>query len=601
MKEGQYILTAGALLVGALGVSLLASRLRVPGLVAFLGLGMLLGSDGLDVVTFGGSVHDYEFARTVGVIALALILFEGGLSAGLPEVRPVLGAALSLAFVGTIVTAALTGLAAMWLFGLTTLEGLLVGSILASTDGAAIFAMLRDSTLRRKLARTLEGEAGFNDPVAVLLVLGFIEWIKRPDYGVAEMGVLFVEQLGIGLVIGIAVGWAATRALTTVRLASAGLYPVASVATAALAFGAADVLGGSGFLAVYVVGLLLGGAATPARRTMVTFHDGLAWVAQLTMFLALGLLVFPRQLDEIAIKGTLLALALAVVARPVAALVATGIGGYDLRERVVLGWAGLRGAVPVVLALFPVIAAVPGSLQFFNIVFFAVLVSTVLQGTTFEALARAVGATTDESAIPTPVADPATMRSMGAEIVEFPVQEDDALCGHPVRELGLPRDALLNVIVRGEQALPPRGSTRVEPGDRLHILVRQEVALEFRGLLERWRIGPVGSPPHPAIVPRGSAPIFTSRPWSVADGDPSHPEEVAGVAVLEQLRTRRDVPGALVLLADGRFAVTGPVLLVGAGPSVQAGARRFMARAGDDSERAWWREVVGAAARPTMR
>lgn len=593
--EGQYILAAGALLVGALGASLLASRLRVPGLVAFLGVGMLLGSDGLGV-----EFNNYEVARTVGVIALALILFEGGLSAGLPEVRPVLGAAISLAFVGTIVTAVLTGLAAMWLFDLTTLEGMLVGSILASTDGAAIFAMLRGSTLRRKLARTLEGEAGLNDPVAVLLVLGLIEWIEDPEFGPAQMGLLLVQELGIGLVVGLAVGWAATRALGTVRLASAGLYPVASVATAAVAYGAADVLHGSGFLAVYVVGLLVGGAATPARRTIVTFHDGLAWVAQLTMFLALGLLVFPSQLDEIAIKGTLLALALALVARPVAALVATGIGGYDLRERVVLGWAGLRGAIPVVLALFPVIAEVPGSLQFFNIVFFAVLVSTVLQGTTFEALSRAVGATTDESAIPTPVADPATMRSMGAEIVEFPVQGDDAVCGHPVRELGLPRDALLNVIVRGEQAIPPRGSTRIEPGDRLHILVRQEAAMEFRGLLEGWRTGPVGPPPRPAIVPRGAAPIFTSRPWGDEDGDPSHPETVAGVAVLEQLRTRRDVPGALVLLADGRFAVTGPVLLVGAGASVQAGARRFMARADDDSERAWWREVVGAAARPAL-
>jgi potassium/hydrogen antiporter len=183
MTEGQAILAAGALLAGALGASLLAGRIRVPGLLLFLGLGMLLGTDGLGWIDF----NDYHAARTVGIVALALILFEGGLTAGYDEIRPVLKAAASLAVVGTIVTAVVAGLFAAWLFDLSTLEGLLVGSILASTDGAAIFAVLRGSTLRRRLARTLEGEAGFNDPVAVLLVLGFIHWVKEPDYGFADM------------------------------------------------------------------------------------------------------------------------------------------------------------------------------------------------------------------------------------------------------------------------------------------------------------------------------------------------------------------------------------------------------------------------------
>src|SRR3954447_6131897 len=292
MPDGQLILVAGALLAGALAASLLAGRIRVPGLVLFLGLGMLIGSDGLGWIEF----DNYHQARIVGIVALALILFEGGLAAGFDEIRPVLVPSASLAVVGTIATAVIAGLAAAWLFDLSTLEGLLLGAILSSTDGAAIFAVLRGSTLRRRLARTLEGEAGFNDPVAVLLVIGFIAWIQEPGYGVGDMAVLFVRQIGIGAAAGAVVGWLAVQALARTRLASAGLYPVASLAIAALAFGAADALHGSGFLAVYLVGLALGTASIPAKRTITTFHTGFAWLAQVVMFLALGLLVFPSDL-----------------------------------------------------------------------------------------------------------------------------------------------------------------------------------------------------------------------------------------------------------------------------------------------------------------
>jgi cell volume regulation protein A len=592
--DGELILIAGALLAAALATSLLAGRIRVPGLILFLGLGMAVGSDGTGWIDF----NDYELARTIGVIALAIILFEGGLSAGFDEIRPVLPGSISLALGGTVMTAVIAGLAAAWLFDLSTLEGLLVGSILASTDGAAVFSILRGSTLRRKLARTLEGETGFNDPVAVLLVLGFIDWIEKPDYGLPDMAGLFAQQLAVGLTMGLVVGWAAATALSRIRLASAGLYPVASLAAAALAFGAADVLHGSGFLAVYVAGLVLGSAPTPAKRTITTFHEGLGWVAQLAMFVTLGLLVFPSQLGPVAVKGTLLALALALVARPVAAAVATAFGRYSARDRVVLGWGGLRGAVPVVLATFPVIEGVPHSLDYFNIVFFAVVVSTLLQGGTFEPLAKGLGVTTNEAALPRPLAETGTIRRLGAEVVEFPVSAGDAIVGRRVRELGLPREALLNVIVRGDQAIPPRGSSRVEAGDRLHILIRQEVAIEFRPLLERWRTGPVEPPPRPRPKPRAAPSIFVSRPWNDEDGDPSRPQAVAGLRVVEQLRTRRTDPGALVVLEDGRYAVCGAVLMLGSAGAVQQAARRRVRHAKTDADQAWWREVIGALAAP---
>jgi cell volume regulation protein A len=479
------ILLAGGLMAVALLASLVAGRVRVPGLLLFLGVGMLMGSDALGFVEF----DDYVVARHVGIVALALILFEGGLAAGWPEIRPVIAVSLSLALLGTLLTAAVAGLAAAWLFDFSLVEGMLVGSVVAATDGAAIFSLLRHSTLERRLARTLEGEAGLNDPVAVLLVIGFIEWIQTPDYGVLDMLLLFVKQLGIGAVAGLVVGRLGVEAFRRMSLASAGLYPVASITVAALAFGSADVLHGSGFLAVYLAGMTLRSGNIPAKRTITTFHDGMAWIAQLAMFLTLGLLVFPSQLGDVAVEGTVLALVLVLVARPLATIVATAFSGFTLGERVVLGWAGLRGAVPVVLATFAVIDHVPHSLEFFNIVFFAVLISTLLQGTTFELLADRLGATTARPAVPMPLAETGTIRGLGAEVVEFPIRPSDAIVGSRVRELGLPREAIVNVIVRGDDAIPPRGSTLIEAGDRLHVLVRQEVTAEMEGVLERWRTG----------------------------------------------------------------------------------------------------------------
>ena len=378
MSDGELILVAAALLAAGIGASLLASRIRLPGLLLFLALGMAIGSDGLGWIDF----NNYELARTIGVVALALILFEGGLSAGFDEIRPVLRPSLSLAIFGTLGTAVICGFAAAWLFDLSTLEGMLIGAIISSTDGAAIFALLRESTLRRRLARTLEGEAGFNDPVAVLLVVGFIEWIQQPDYGVPDLLLLFVTEMGIGAVVGLGVGWLAVRGLRNAKLASPGLYPVATLATAGLAYGGAATLHGSGFLAAYLAGLVLGSARIPARQTVTVFHQGLAWVAQIAMFLALGLLVFPSKLDDVWLEGTALALLLVFIARPLTAALATAFDRFTAGERIVLGWAGLRGAVPVVLATFPVIEGIEHSREFFNIVFFAVVLSTILQGTT---------------------------------------------------------------------------------------------------------------------------------------------------------------------------------------------------------------------------
>jgi potassium/hydrogen antiporter len=575
--------------------SLVAGRLRVPGLLLFLFVGMAIGTDGLGWIDF----DDYALARRIGIIALALILFEGGLTSGLLEIRPVLAPALSLAVVGTIVTAVVTGLAAALLFDLSTLDGMLLGSVLAATDGAAIFALLRGSTLKRRLATTLEGESGFNDPVAVLLVLGFIEWLTHDSYGIADMALLFVRQLGIGLAIGVVVGVAGVWVLRRVQLATAGLYPVATLAIAALAFGGADAIHGSGFLAVYLAGLALGTVGVPAQQTVTSFHQGLAWLAQVAMFVALGLLVFPSRLDDVAVRGTVLALVLVLVARPVAVAVATLPARFSWPERAVLAGAGLRGAVPVVLATFPVLAGVGESFQLFDVVFFAVLLSTLIQGTTFEAGARLLGATTTEPAMPRPLAEAGTIRRLGAEVLEYPIGDDDAVVGARVRDLGLPREAVVNVIVRGDEAIPPRGSTILRAGDRLHVLLRSELSRDVHRIVDRWRSGPIGPSPRRRARPQGRSPLFSVRPLEQADleGDAAHPTSLAGAPVAAQLRIRRDVPGALVALEDGRYAVIGPLVAVGGRQSLATWATRRLRRLdGGDPERAWLQNVVGALA-----
>jgi cell volume regulation protein A len=493
LSDGHIIFAGGALLAAAVVVSVLAARLRLPTLLLFLAVGMAVGSDGAGWIFFS----DYDVARRIGTVALALILFEGGLSAGVAEIRPVLGAAVRLGMIGTALTALIGGLAAAFLFHLPAIYGLLLGSILASTDTAAVFGLLRGSPLRRRLGRTLEGEAGLNDPVAVLLVVGFVHWLKQPGYGAGDMMVLLVRQLGIGALSGIFFGWLGTTGLRRLKLEPSGLYAVGSMATAALSYGAAETLGGSGFLAVYLAGLALGGRTVPGGRAMRVFHSGAAWLAQVTLFLILGLLVNPSQLGGVAAESIVLAGVILFVARPAAVMLVTASESFSVNERLLLAWAGLRGAVPVVLATFPVIAGVQHAGRFFDIAFFTVVISAAVQGTTFEPLARRLG----------------------------------LIDGH-----------------RGAEG-------------------------------ERARS-------------RGPIPPLVTQLWDAEREDPGDPLQVAGVEVTSLLRRRTDVAGALVGLADGRYAVTGPTVAVGSARQIERYVRRRLTTVASRKEEAWWRLVL---------
>jgi len=481
VDEGLILLIVGGVLAASIVVAFSAARAGVPSLVAFLGLGMLLGSDGLGGIEF----DDAELARKVGVVALAAILFEGGLATSWRRLREVAIPATLLATVGVVVTALLTALAAYALFDLSWLESVLLGAVVSSTDAAAVFATLRFTHIRRRLARTLEAETGGNDPMAIALTIGLIDWIEKPDYGIGDLSLLLLRQLGLGLVIGVALGLVATWAFARLPHSIGAFAPVASIAAGALSFGVADVSGGSGFLAVYLVGLAVGSTPSRFRRHLVTFHEGLAFVAQVVMFVVLGLLVFPRDLGAVALSGLGLAALLVLVIRPVAVWVSTAWGWFNARERALLGWAGLRGAVPIVLGTIVLSEHIDHGKTIFNAVFFVVVVSALAQGTTLEWVAEKLGVV---SLAPRASAPPLEVDALGSlDLIDFDVAPDHAIAGAAVRELGLPRTALVAVVARGDETIPPRGSTVIQPGDRLFVLAPHSKRPEIEDVFSRWR------------------------------------------------------------------------------------------------------------------
>jgi cell volume regulation protein A len=388
--------------------------------------------------------------------------------------------------VGVVVSTILTGVAAHALFEqLSWLEAFLLGAVVSSTDAAAVFATLRFTHIRRSLARTLEAESGGNDPMAIALTLGLIAWIEQREYGFDDLSRLVIEQLGLGLLVGVVLGLAATWIFSRIPPAIGAFAPVASVAAAALSFGAADVIGGSGFLAVYLVGLAVGSTPSRYRRQLVAFHEGLAFLAQVALFIVLGLLVFPSQLGEVAAPALVLAFLLMLVIRPAAVWASTAFGRFSHRERLLLGWAGLRGAVPVVLATFVLSADVTHGDTIFNAVFFVVLVSTIVQGRTLEWVAGRLGLLSSAPPVHHPPLEVGPLSKL--DLIDFAVAPDHAIAGAAVREVGLPRSAIIAVVTRGDDTIPPRGSTVIEPGDRLFVLAPHSMRRDVEDTFSRWR------------------------------------------------------------------------------------------------------------------
>jgi cell volume regulation protein A len=364
----------------------LSNRFGIPSLVLFLAIGMLAGSDGLGGIAFDNP----SLVRSLGITALVLILFAGGLDTEWAAVRPILWQGLSLSTIGVLITALLVGVFVSWVQGFSFLEGLLLGAIVSSTDAAAVFMVLRarKAKIPRRLIQLLEFESGSNDPMAVVLTIALIRLLTEPATSFGELVVFFVMQMGVGTVLGIAMGEIMRRLFNALDLELEGIYPVLSVALALLTYGLTDYLDGSGFLAVYLAGLVMQRKPFTHQQSVLRFHDGLAWLMQVTMFLALGLQVFPARLVPIAGAGILISLFLIFIARPASVHTALAFSPVSLREQTLVAWAGLRGAVPIILATFPLVAGIEKADMIFHMVFFIALTSVVMQGTAIPWLTR---------------------------------------------------------------------------------------------------------------------------------------------------------------------------------------------------------------------
>jgi potassium/hydrogen antiporter len=488
------LLLGGALLVLlAVGSNRFSARVGVPVLVIFIGIGMLAGSEGIGGVDF----ENYALASGLGTVALVFILFDGGLRTSTSALSAAWQPAFGLATVGVGITAVLTGVAASWILGVSWLEGLLLGSIVGSTDAAAVFAVLRGkgTRLTRRLGSTLEVESGSNDPMAVFLTLGLLDVLLGTRSAGLGLVMLFVVQMGVGLVVGAALGRLAVEMNRRIRLDAAGLYPVMMMAVAFLSYGLAATLGGSGFLSVYVTGIVLGNGAIIFKRGILLFSDGMAWLAQILMFTMLGMLSFPSRLLGVSGAGLAIAAVLIFVARPVAVASVLAPLRFSSSEIALIAWGGLRGAVPIVLATFPLLAGIPGGLALFDVVFFVVLVSALLQGWTLPLVARRLGLQRPAEPEPSVTLEIASLREVDGDIVEYSVGPRSKASDRSVRDLALPDGAVMAMIARGREIVPPRGSTRLSAGDHAFVVVRPEV----RSLVDRVFADRGASSPDPII------------------------------------------------------------------------------------------------------
>lgn len=466
-----------ALVLISIGASKAASRLGIPALLLFLLIGMLAGSDGPGGVYF----DDYRLTQSLGIIALAYILFAGGLDTDWAQVRPVMAPALVLATVGVSITALLVGGVAVLILDFSLLEGILLGAIVSSTDAAAVFSVLRGrgGGITPPFGELIELESGINDPMAVFLTTSLIQLLLLPDASPLDLVPRFLWQMALGAALGVLSGRGMTLLINKSRLEYEGLYPVLSLALVLATYSLTALLGGNGFLAVYLAGLVLGNSNFVHRRSLTRFHDRIAWLMQIAMFLVLGLLVFPRQLVGVMGAGFLIALFLMLVARPVSVFLSLLPAAFGWRAKALIGWVGLRGAVPIILATFPLLAGVPRAELIFNVVFFIVLTSVLIQGTSLPLVARWLGlaaALPEQS--PPQAFIPTVDLSSRVTTVEVPPASPAA--GRSILELALPSGALVVLLKRGGETIVPYGGTVVEAGDTLVCVATPEAMAQLR-------------------------------------------------------------------------------------------------------------------------
>ncbi|WP_245694448.1 potassium/proton antiporter [Streptomyces abyssalis] len=467
-RLNQLLLLSTLVLLFAVAAVRLSSRSGLPSLLVYLGIGIALGQDGLGV-----QFDNAELTRTLGYAALVVILTEGGLSTKWREIRPCVPSAAVLSTVGVAVSVMVTACAAHYLIGLSWQTALLVGAVVSSTDAAAVFSVLRKVPLPKRLAGVLEAESGFNDAPVVILVVSF----SAADFSSVVWYVLIGEillELAIGLIVGLAVGKLGEQSLGRVALPSSGLYPIAVMALCVLSYASGAMLHGSGFLAVYVTALILGNAKLPHRPAVRGFADGLAWIAQIGLFVLLGLLVTPHDLVDDFWPAIGVGLVLTVVARPLSVVISLLPFGLRWPDQALMSWAGLRGAVPIVLATIPRVAEVEGSERIFNIVFMLVIIFTAVQGPTLPWLARKLNLSDSEEPLDLDI-ESAPLERLRGHLLSVAIPEHSKMHGVEITELRLPPGAAVTLVVRDGSSFVPLPTTMLRHGDELLVVATDPV------------------------------------------------------------------------------------------------------------------------------
>lgn len=477
------LIVVALLFLVSIVASKLSDRFGVPLLLVFLAIGMLAGSEGLGGIEFDNP----QLAQDIGTATLIIILFSGGLDTRWASARSVFKEGVVLATLGVMLTTLFFGICAWLLLKLDFLEALLIGAIISSTDAAAVFSILRSKgvNLKGKLIPLLELESGSNDPMAVLLTITLVGFVSQSSTNLLNTVLSLVLQMAVGALVGWGMGKAAAFLINRIKLGYEGLYPLLSLALAFLAFGISTLLKGSGFLTVYLFGLLLGREEFVHRHTTLRFFDTSAWFSQIVLFLTLGLLVFPSRLVPVALPGLALALMLVLLVRPAAVFISLAPFKYNWREKMFVAWVGLRGAVPIVLATYPLVAGVPHAALIFNIIFFVVVISVLLQGTLLPQMARLFKV---ESALPPARKAPIEVvagEKIPGNLQELLVPANSAAINKAIYELRLPSGYLIVLIGRGEEYIQPNGNTVLQAGDALLALTDADSFAAVQALLAK--------------------------------------------------------------------------------------------------------------------
>ncbi|HCT80773.1 MAG TPA: potassium/proton antiporter [Micromonosporaceae bacterium] len=483
------LLVAAAVLLASVAAVRWSTRIGVPTLLVYLAFGILLGESFLGI-----QFSDAELARRLGTLALVLIIAEGGLTERWSRMRPVLGTSISLATVGVGISVGVVAVFTHYLLGQDWRTSLLVGAVISSTDAAAVFSVFRRLPIRPRLKSTLEAESGMNDPTAVLLVILLSSLPSEPSQPWWWLVLVLIYELAIGAVVGAVAGYLGTMLLKRAALPSAGLYPLAAVGLTLLAYAGGAVIHASGFMAVYVAAVILGNAKLPHRQAIIGFADGVAWLAQIGLFVMLGLLVSPPGLPGVLVPALIIGCVLTFIARPLSVFLSTAPFGWTWRENMFLSWAGLRGAVPIVFATIPLAEAFPNAHWLFNVVFVLVVIFTLVQASTLPAAARTLGVTAPDETTELRV-ETAPLERMRADLLQLDIPEGSNLAGVHIDELRLPVGASVTLVLRNGAGFVPERDTRLQTNDSLLIVATDEVrdeterrlrAVSRRGRLARW-------------------------------------------------------------------------------------------------------------------